>query len=84
MRSIYLCTLCESLLDHIALHTNFNCTKIKFALSMVAKQMTSNTVVAMRDVLQMCFVGFSSQIAMVESVALFTDCWAVQLSAMSS
>jgi len=31
-------------------------------VSPVAKQMTSNMVVAMRDVVQMCFVGFSIQI----------------------
>ena len=45
--------------------------------------MMSNMVVAMRDVVQMCFVGFSIQIegaAVAESVALFTHCRAVQLS----
>ena len=31
-------------------------------MSPVAKQMTSNTVVAMRDVMYMCFVGFSIQV----------------------
>jgi len=41
-------------------------------------------VVAMHDILQMCFVGFSSQIAVAECVALFTHCWAIQLSAMSA
>ena len=45
--------------------------------------MTSNMVVAMRDVVQMCFVGFSIQIegaALAESVALFTHYQAAQLS----
>ena len=44
--------------------------------------MTSNTVVAMHDVVQMCLVGFTIQIeraAMAKSVALFTHCRAVQL-----
>ena len=52
-------------------------------LSPVVKQMMSNTVVAMCDVVQMCFVGFSIQIegaAMAESVALFTHYQAAQLS----
>ena len=43
--------------------------------------MTSNTVVAMCDIIQMCFVGFPIQVewtAVTESVALFTHCWAVQ------
>ena len=43
----------------------------------------SNTVVAMCDVVKMCFVGISIQIeraAVAESVALFTHCRAVQLS----
>ena len=31
-------------------------------MSPVARQMVSNTIVAMRDVVQMCFVGFSTQI----------------------
>ena len=30
-----------------------------YVLSPVAKQMTSNTVVAVHDVMQMCFDGFS-------------------------
>ena len=45
--------------------------------------MTSNMVVAMRDVVQMCFVGFSIQIegaAVAESVVLFTHYQAAQLS----
>ena len=45
--------------------------------------MMSNTVVAMRDIVQMCFVGFSIQIewaAVAESVALFTHCRAIQRS----
>ena len=132
MCGICLCALCESLLDRIIkLHTNFfNCANLKFRLSTLAKQMTSNTVVvesrcashpanvlcwllksnrrqialcvtsckyvllasqvksssnrAVRHILQICFVGFSSQIAMAESVALFTHCRAVQLSVMSS
>ena len=45
--------------------------------------MMSNMVVAMRDVVQMCFVGFSIQIegaAVAESVALFTHYQAAQLS----
>ena len=40
----------------------------------------------MRDVMKMCFVGFSVQIdlaAVAGSVALFTHCQAVQLSAMT-
>ena len=44
--------------------------------------MTSNAV-AMRDVMEMCFTGFSSQIrlvAMAESVGLFTHCYAIKLS----
>ena len=46
MRGIYLCALCESLLDRIIkLRTYFNCAKLKFVLSTLAKQMTSNTVV---------------------------------------
>ena len=52
-------------------------------MSPVARQMTSNTIVAMRDIVQMCFVGFSIQIdraAVAESVALFTHCRAIQLS----
>ena len=69
----------------IKLCTNFNCAKLKFALSTLAKQMTPYTVVveshcASRPA-NMCF---SSQIAMDDSVALFTHCRAVQLSAMSS
>ena len=46
-------------------------------MSLVARQMTSNTVVSMRDVMQMYFVGFSIQIkrdAVAESVVLFTHC----------
>ena len=31
-------------------------------VSMVAKQMMSNTIVGIRDIVQMCFVGFSIQI----------------------
>ena len=34
----------------------------KCFVSPVAKQMTSNTVVAKRDVMQMCLAGFSIQI----------------------
>ena len=55
----------------------------KCFVSPVARQMTSNMVVAMRDVVQMCFVGFSIQIeraAVAESVAFFTHCRAIQLS----
>ena len=37
----------------------------KCFVSLVAKQMTSNTVVAMCDVMQMCFVGFSIQIELI-------------------
>ena len=37
MRGIYLCALCESLLDRIIkLRTNFNCAKLKFAPSTLA------------------------------------------------
>ena len=45
--------------------------------------MTSNMVVAMHDIVQMYFAGFSIQIkraAVPESVALFIHCRAVQLS----
>ena len=45
--------------------------------------MMSNTVAAMHDVVELCFVGFSIQIewaAVTESVALFTYCRAVHLS----
>ena len=55
-------------------------------MSPVAKQMMSNVVVVMRDIMKMCFVGFSIQIelaAVAGSVALFTHCQAVQLSAMT-
>ena len=73
MRAIYLCALCESLLDCIIkLHTNFNCAKLKFALSALAKQMTSNTVVV-----ESCCVSCSccwpaSQITMAESARSFS------------
>ena len=43
----------------------------------------SNTVVAMHDIVQMCFVGFSIQMeraAVTESEALFTHCRDVQHS----
>ena len=46
--------------------------------SLVTKQMTSNTIVPMRGVMQMCFVGFSIQAAVTGSVVLFTHCQAVQ------
>ena len=39
--------------------------------------------VAMHDILQICFVGFSSQIAMAECVALFTHCRASVFSDVS-
>ena len=48
--------------------------------------MTSNAVVVMCDVMEMCFVGFSIQIelaAVARCVALFTHCQVVQLSAMT-
>ena len=38
----------------------------------------SNTVVAIRGIVQMCFVGFSIQIEWAESVALFTTAGPVQ------
>ena len=47
----------------------------------------SNMVVAMCDVVQMCFVGLSIQMvlaAVAESVSLFTHCQAIQLSAMTN
>ena len=53
----------------------------------VAKQMTSNTIVAICDIVQMCFVGFSIQSswgALAGSVALFTYCQTHQLSAISN
>ena len=43
--------------------------------------MTSNTIVAMRDVVQMCFVGFSIQTEradVAKSVALFTHSFSFQ------
>ena len=54
----------------------------KCFVSLVAKQIASNTVVAMRDIMQMCFVAseFKSSLgAVAGSVALFTQCQAVQL-----
>ena len=58
-------------------------------VSPVAKQMTSNAVVAKRDLMQMCFafVGFavkSSSAALAGSVALVTHCQPFQLSAMTN
>ena len=63
MCGIYLRALCESLLDHmIKLRTNFNGAKFKFARSMVAKQMTSNTVVAAPSVTSCKYVLLASQV----------------------
>ena len=55
-------------------------------MSPVAKQMTSNTVLSCVTSCKCVFVGFSIQIepaAVAGSVALFTHCQAVQLSAMT-
>ena len=49
-------------------------------------QIMSNAVVVMRDVMKMCFVGFSIQIELAGvagSVALFTHSQVVQLSVMT-